>query len=75
MKTLARALHAGVQLTPPSRASNRFRPPSTFLRAHCMPMLHYMKYLIQLISSHTDTMEWLNSINKIVSSNLKLYQV
>ena len=45
-QTSARALHTGVQLTPLNRASNRFRPLFTFWRAHWMPWLYYMLYLI-----------------------------
>ena len=54
----ARALHAGVHLTPPCRAFLQDFGQNTFWRAHCMPMLHYIKDLIILISSHTDTIEY-----------------
>ena len=42
-------------LPPPSRAFFQDFGRNTFWRVHCMPMLHYMKDLIILISSHTDT--------------------
>ena len=42
-QTSARALHAGVQLTPFYRATNSFRPLFTFWRALWMPMLQNMK--------------------------------